>query len=165
MEAFYQTVATFCFTLLGLWWGVVQFQHSNWMSDPTWRRMAHSVHLSFVVPGVMSLGAQTAGDLKIIWRIMFVIACALSIVAIVYLSQATRTRAYRGWFLRYGRWLMVAVYALIALFAIAPELAANFGDTLTALQVEGLLFTVLIFLGVSFAWDLLAEPKDEMHSS
>ena len=42
MEAFYQTVATFCFTLLGLWWGVVQFRHSDWMADANWRRM-HAV--------------------------------------------------------------------------------------------------------------------------
>ena len=81
MEAFYQTVATFCFTLLGLWWGVVQFRHSDWMADQNWRRMAYSVQLSLIVPGAMSLGAQTAGEIKIIWRLVFLITCGLGIVA------------------------------------------------------------------------------------
>ena len=31
-DAFYQTVAGFCFTLLGPWWAVVQFRHEEWMS-------------------------------------------------------------------------------------------------------------------------------------
>ena len=52
MEAFYQTVATFCFTLLGLWWGVLQLRHDDWVNDPARRRMAYSVHLAFVIPGL-----------------------------------------------------------------------------------------------------------------
>ena len=28
-DAFYQTVAGLCFTLLGLWWAVVQFRHDK----------------------------------------------------------------------------------------------------------------------------------------
>ncbi len=160
MDAFYQTVATFCFKLLGLWWGVVQFRHSDWMADPNWRRMAYSVQLSLIVPGAMSLGAQTAGEIKIIWRLVFLITCGLGIVAQVHLAQATRDRPLRGWFLRYGRWLMAIVYAVIALIAFAPEIVQQIDPKLTALQIEGLLLTFVIFLSVSFVWDLLAEPKE-----
>ena len=64
MDAFYQTVAAFCFTLLGLWWAVVQFRHAEWMNNLRQRRAAYSVHLSFLVPGIMSLGAMIAGDVK-----------------------------------------------------------------------------------------------------
>ncbi|HZY41572.1 MAG TPA: hypothetical protein VFF59_06190 [Anaerolineae bacterium] len=160
MEAFYQTVATLCFTLLGLWWGVVQFRHADWMGDPNWRRMAYSVQLSLIVPGAMSLGAQTAGEVKIIWRLVFVVTCGLGIVAQVYLSQAARGRTYRGWFLRNGRWLMAAVYAVIAVVAFVPEIAQSIDPKLTALQVEALLLTVVVFLSVSFVWDLLAEPRE-----
>jgi hypothetical protein len=32
---------------------------------------------------------------------------------------------------------------------------------LTALQIEGLLLTFVVFLSVSFVWDLLTEPKEE----
>ena len=75
MDAFYQTVAGFCFTLLGLWWAVVQFRHAEWMRDLYQRRAAYSVHLSFLVPGIMSLGAMIAGDVKILWRLVFIVAC------------------------------------------------------------------------------------------
>jgi hypothetical protein len=48
---------------------------------------------------------------------------------------------------------------LIALVAAAPNLAGIFGGTLKPLQVEGLLLTLLVFVGVSVAWDFLAEPQ------
>ncbi len=159
MEAFYQTVATFCFTLLGLWWGVLQLRHDDWVNNPARRRMAYSVHLAFVIPGVMSLGAQTAGDIKIIWRLVFVVAGALGIIATVFLIRGTAGMG-RGWFARYGRWLAVGLYAVVVLFALVPTLIpALFGPDVKPLQIEGLLFTVIVFLGVGLAWDFLAEPK------
>ena len=117
--------------------------------------------LSLIVPGAMSLGAQTAGEIKIIWRLVFLITCGLGIVAQIYLAQATRVRPFRGWFLRYGRWLMAGVYAVIAVIAFAPEIAQSLDPKLTALQIEGLLLTLVVFLSVSFVWDLLAEPREE----
>jgi hypothetical protein len=161
MEAFYQTVATFCFTLLGLWWGVLQLRHDDWVNDPARRRMAYSVHLAFVIPGVMSLGAQTAGDIRIIWRLVFVVAGALGIAATVFLILGTQGQgAPRGWFTRYGRWLAVALYAVVVLLALFPAVVtALFGPEVKPLQIEGLLFTVIVFLGVGLAWDFLAEPK------
>ncbi|MFN8596387.1 MAG: hypothetical protein U0559_09425 [Anaerolineae bacterium] len=91
---------------------------------------------------------------------MFLVTCGLGIVAQIYLAQATRTRPYRGWFLRYGRWLMAFAYAVIAIIAFAPEIAQSIDPKLTALQIEGLLLTFVVFLSVSFVWDLLAEPKE-----
>ena len=159
MEAFYQTVATFCFTLLGLWWGVLQLRHDDWVNDPARRRMAYSVHLAFVIPGVMSLGAQTAGDIKVIWRLVFVVAGGLGIAASVFLILGTAGMG-RGWFARYGRWFAVALYAVVVLFALVPALIpALFGPDVKPLQIEGLLFTVIVFLGVGLAWDFLAEPR------
>ncbi len=160
VNAFYQTVATFCFTLLGLWWGVLQLRHDDWVHDPARRRMAYSVHLAFVVPGVMSLGAQTAGDIKLIWRLVFIVAGLLGIIAMVFLITATTGRgAPRGWFARYGRWLAVLLYAMVVLLAFAPGLATLFSPDVKPLQIEGLLFTIIVFLGVGLAWDFLAEPK------
>jgi len=162
MDAFYQTVAGFCFTLLGLWWAVVQFRHAEWMRDLYQRRAAYSVHLSFLIPGIMSLGAMIAGDVKILWRLVFIIACAFGILAMVFLTVGAakdggRTRG--GFFIRQGRWLTIALYALIALVAAKPALAGVFGGSLMPLQVEGLLLTLLVFVGVSVAWDFLAEPQ------
>jgi hypothetical protein len=166
MDAFYQTVATFCFTLLGLWWGVLQMRHAEWVNNLARRRMAYSVHLAFVVPGVMSLGAQAAGDVKIIWRMVFVVAGILGIAAMVFLIAATSGRTgMRGWFTQWGRWFSVLLYALIVLIAFVPTLVTRNAPNVTALQVEGLLFTVIVFLGVGLAWDFLAQPPDGVEAT
>ena len=162
MDAFYQTVAGFCFTLLGLWWAVVQFRHTEWMRDLYQRRAAYSVHLSFLVPGIMSLGAMIAGDVKILWRLVFIGACAFGVLAMLFLTVRTSTdsgKTHHGFFIRQGRWLTIALYVLIAVVAARPDLAGVLGGSLVPLQVEGLLLTLLVFVGVSVAWDFLAEPQ------
>jgi hypothetical protein len=159
-NAFYQTVATFSFTLLGLWWGVLQLRHAEWVDDAARRRMAYSVHLAFLVPGVMSLGALTAGDIKVIWRLVFVVAGTLGIVATVALMRAMPVAAESGWFARYGRWATVVVYAVIVLLAALPGLAPRLAPV-QPLQIEGLMFALLVFLGAGLAWDFLASPKRE----
>ena len=164
-DAFYQTVAGFSFTLVGLWWAVVQFRHEEWMSHPAWRRLVYAVHLSFMVPGIMSLAAMIAGDLKIIWRLVFVLASVFAILAMIYLTQVARAAsggvsvAYRGWFIAAGRWVTVALYALVAVVAIDTGLVKLIAADIKPLQVEGLLLTLLVFLGTSVAWDFLAAPK------
>ncbi|MCX6032865.1 MAG: hypothetical protein NT169_26715 [Chloroflexi bacterium] len=160
MDVFYQTVATFSFTLLGLWWGVLQLRHDEWINDPARKRLAYSVHLAFLTPGVMSLAAQVAGDVKIIWRATFVLAAVLGAIATVLLIRGSTGRETpAGWFTRFGRWLTAGLYVLVAVFAFEPTLANLFGGGMKALQVEGLLLTLLVFLGVNVAWEFLAQPK------
>jgi hypothetical protein len=49
------------------------------------------------------------------------------------------------------------LYAVITLVAIQPELVRTaFG--LEPLQVEGVVMTLLVFLGIIFAWALFTEP-------
>lgn len=159
-DTFYQTVAGFSFTLVGLWWAIVQFRHEEWMSHPAWRRLIYAVHLSFMIPGVMSLGALAAGDLKIIWRLVFVLASVFAIIALIILTQlAHAAGGIRGGLLAAGRWIMVLLYALIAVVAVDTSLVKLISPEIQPLQVEGLLLTLLIFLGTSVAWDLLAAPK------
>lgn len=165
-NAFYQTVAGLCFTLLGLWWAVVQFRHDEWMSEVRLRRMAYSVHLSFLVPGIMSVGAMTMGDIKLIWRLVFITAAAFGIVAMLYLiaGGAPAAGMRGGWRIQLGRLLTVALYALIGGVAVVPSVSTVFGAGLQPLQVEGLLLTLLIFLGASIAWSLLAAPRQQAQS-
>ena len=164
-NAFYQTVAGFSFTLVGLWWAVVQFRHEEWMGHPAWRRLVYAVHLSFMIPGVMSLAAMTAGDLKIIWRLTFTLASAFAIIAMIVLTQMARAASggvgttYRGWFIGAGRWVTVLLYALVGIVAIDTRVVKLIAANIQPLQVEGLLLTLLVFLGTSVAWDLLAAPK------
>jgi hypothetical protein len=157
-DAFYQTVAGLCFTLLGLWWAVVQFRHDEWMADIAHRRVAYSVHLSFLVPGIMSLGAMTMGDIKLIWRLVFISASVFGLAAMLFLI-ASGMPPLGGRLVPLGRWLTVLVYALIAIIAAAPNLTLLFAPELKPLQVEGQLLTLLVFLGASLAWSLLMAPK------
>ena len=55
LVAFYQTAAQLCFTLLGLWWLVLQTKYKEWINDSERRRMATSISLYFLLPGAMSL--------------------------------------------------------------------------------------------------------------
>ncbi len=61
VETFYTTVSSISFTLLGLWWVVVQGRET-WRMNPARRRMAYVVSLHFVLPGVMSILALVAPE-------------------------------------------------------------------------------------------------------
>ena len=158
MEAFYQTMSGFCFTLMGLWWAVVQFRHDEWMGDPNQRRLAYSIHLSFMVPGLMSLVAMAAGDMKIIWQVGFALAGLFGAGTMIFFVAGTNLKNAHGWVIRRARWLIIVLYVLVALLAINPALAQDLLG-LKPLQLEGLVLSLLVLLGVSCAWDLLAEPK------
>lgn len=155
MDAFYQTLISICFTLMGLWWAVVQFRHDEWMNDPDHRRMAYVVYLSFLVPGMMSMGSLVSGETRFIWQTVFVISAILGGAATLFMIQSVKKGIAHGWLFLAGRWIAVALYVLVAVFAIEPGLAAP----LKPLQAEGLLLSALIFLGVNFAWTLMAHPK------
>ena len=154
MDTFYQTVTTFCFTLLGLWWGVLQLRHDEWTTDPQRRRLAHSVYLSFLIPGVMSLGSQLAADARWVWQLVFLVAAVFGFLSTLFFIRAT---AAAPGLMNRARWLVPVLYGLVAVFAAFPDWAAIFG--LKPLQVEGLVLALLVFLGVNFAWAYLAEPK------
>jgi hypothetical protein len=157
MDAFYQTVTTFCFTLIGLWWGVVQFRHDEWMHDPNHRRMAYAIHLSFLIPGVMSLGSLVSQETRIIWQLAFVIAGALGGLGMFLILRMIQSPVARGWLFTWGKWIVLLLYALVVLIAILPDVTKPLN--LKPLQVEGLLLSILVFLGVSFAWEFTAMPK------
>ena len=69
VTAFYSIVAGTCFTLVGLWWNVVQ-SHKEWFEDETIRSLTAGVYASFLIPGVMSFGAQVSGTSQIIWQVV-----------------------------------------------------------------------------------------------
>ncbi len=158
LETFYTTVASLCFALLGLWWVVVQFKHDQWMVDPAKRRMAHDLSLYFILPGMMSLVSLLAGEVKILWRIGFGAAAILGAFETVAILLSNRGGASLLTPSQIGRWAVVALYVLIAVFAIDPSLAQTLGLGLKAIEVEGILISLLIFLGVNFVWAFFAEP-------
>lgn len=157
LDSFYAIVSGTCFALVGLWWGVVQF-NKNWLKNDETRALAGGIYLSFLIPGVMSLIAQVSGDNKLIWRATFVIAAALGMFFTVRLIMKTRTAPGPiGPFRRY-RWIVIVLYLLVLIFGAAPELADPLG--LKPLQVESILLSLLILIAHGLTWEFMTQPED-----
>src|SRR5258705_4198188 len=82
LETFYQTVAQLSFTLLGLWFLVLQTKYQEWIGSPTDRRMVTSIALYFFVPGGMSLFALLSAPSLAVWRAAFAVAGWVRTVAV-----------------------------------------------------------------------------------
>jgi hypothetical protein len=151
MESFYATVTSFEFVLMGLWWNVAQAR-PEWNRNLNQQRLSRAVYFSFLIPGVMSLAAQLGQNSRLLWQGAFLIAAIMGgATTALFLRETTGTG---GWFRRHYGWI-IAAYICIAVFAVRPDLALNFG--LQPLQVEGVLVSLLVFFGVSFAWELVTE--------
>ena len=149
VSGFYGVTAQVSFTLLGLWWVVVQFKHAEWTRSRRHRRMAYDVSLLFLIVGVMSLMAMVDPKGSALWRIAFGVGAILGGVETALLSPTLigSGRASRGTHL-----VTLLVYALVLLLAIDPRLPGQTGLHVKGLQVEGILVAMLLFLGVNMSW-------------
>ena len=160
LDTFYSTVSQLCFALLGLWWVVVQFKHEEWMRQPGKRRMAYSISLYFLLPGLMCLLSLLATDAKILWRLGFGIAGVVGAVDSVYMLVKGDANASPSGWLGIASWVVVPLYLLIVVIAFIPELGQVVG--LKALEAEGILVALMVFLGVNFAWSSFATPAQDV---
>ena len=158
LDSFYAIVSGTCFALVGLWWGVVQFNKS-WLRNDETRALAGGIYLSFLIPGVMSLIAQVSGDNKIIWRATFVIAAALGMFFTARLIMKTRNSAGPIGPFRRHRWIVIVLYLLVLIFGAAPELADPLG--MKPLQVESILLSLLILIAHGLTWEFMTQPEEE----
>ena len=55
-------------------------------------------------------------------------------------------------------WVVLPVYVAIVILALVPTIPADLGLALSAIQVEAILVSLVLFLGVQAAWILLVEP-------
>ena len=157
LDAFYRALATVSFTLLGLWWVVVNARYGRGAGAADERRHATGVVLFFLLPGVMCLIASINSELAALWRFAFGACALIGIVEIaLYLSsEGVRTAA--------GRALRLAglvLYALIALVASAPSLVAESGIGLRPPEVASILLVLLLFVGANLVWLGLTEPAE-----
>ncbi len=150
METFYATAAGLNFGLLGLWWVVVQFKYDAWLTDPARRRMAYDISLYFLLPGIMSLASLLATRETALWRVGFGAAALIGIIETARLLPALSSGGDRVGLI--SSIVTVAIYAVVLLVAFAPKLPSDLGMNLTALEVEGVLLTLLLFLGVNLVW-------------
>jgi hypothetical protein len=157
IDAFYQTVATVSFTLLGLWWVVLEVKARDLQTDARRRRNAYGVALFFLLPGVMSLISSVNSEHSALWRLAFGVTAAAGIVEVaLYMSTGGR-RALGPLVLRICG---VALYAFIAAFAIRPELVGDLGIDLAPREVEAILVALLVVVGVNLAWFGITESTE-----
>ena len=151
LEAFYEILSGICFALTGLWWTVVAGR-KDWVKDQEMRSLAGGVYASFLIPGVMSLGAQIGGDNKLVWRSVFIVAALLGMIFTTRLLARIRNFQKAGFFAR-SRWLVVLLYAVVLVFGLFPTLAAFTG--LSTIQVEAILLCIIVLSGHGLAWEMM----------
>ncbi|MFF9623939.1 hypothetical protein [Streptomyces griseosporeus] len=146
IATFYALFSTTCFTLVGLWWNVVQ-KHDDWMCDPAQRRVVAGVYLSFLLPAVMGLFAQVGGARQPqIWRAAFIVLAVVGCACTLRLLARTRGEG----FVARHQGAAALLYALIAVVGAFPELAGHLG--LRPIQAEALMLIVLVVLGHALVW-------------
>lgn len=157
IDDFYKTVSSISFTLLGLWWVVVQLRFQKGAGDPRARRHAYGVALYFLLPGVMTMLSAVNSDLNLLWRLAFGVTALLGVVEIVLYMRAGGARSAGP---RVLRGLALALYVLIAIFALRPSLAMELGLGMKPREVEAIFIGLLIVVGVNLAWFGVTEPDE-----
>jgi hypothetical protein len=155
---FYVAFAAVCFTLLGLWLIIVQTRHAEWRRTAVHRRRAYGIGLHFSLPGLMSLLSLVDPASTDLWRISFAIVAGGGAVVLALVRGPAPTRLGAVAYLA-----TVVLYLLVAIVAAAPGIVADLGLSARPLQIEAVLLTALVFLGVNVAWLLLfdeAQPSE-----
>lgn len=154
--AFYGTASGLCFTMLGFWWAVVTFRHTELTASHAGRRFAYLVSLYFLIPGLVSMLSLLTGD-GALWRVAFTAAGTAGFVSVVAAARfdaplgAIRTLARWSWF-------AMPLYVAIAVVALVPDIVRS-PMGLQPLQVEGYLIVGVMFLGSQLAWFLFMQSK------
>lgn len=154
LSSFYVLLAGTSFTLVGLWWTVVE-RRPVWRSDPIRRRLAGGTYLSFLLPGLMATFAQISPETPMMWRVSFGVCALVGLASTTQLLALERATTRPGPFRRF-RWLVAVLYLAILVLGVAPELARGLGWT--PLTVGGVLLVLLVVLGHGLTWDFLMEP-------
>ena len=144
-ENFYSTVTTVSFTLLGLWWVVIE-NRPDWRRDRRQRAVAFTGTLHFALPGAMSLLSIAAPDAALLWRASFAVAALTGLVGTVALAEASgRPTPARSPEIE---WVGIPIHVAILAFAAIPGLAKTLGLGVTDLVVEAVIVAVLLLFGV-----------------
>jgi cytochrome bd-type quinol oxidase subunit 2 len=149
-SGFFGVVSTVDFALLGLWWVAVQARPDLRSRKSKASRASYLVSLQFVVPGTAALLAQVDPQLTAIWRVSFAIAGLCGAVSILLLAPSLRAKG-AGLALKFLRLGAVPLYAIIAVLSVLPHFPPS-GAQISALQLEALIFCLMVLLGAQIAW-------------
>lgn len=153
VSTFYALFSATCFTLLGLWWSVVQ-RHEEWLRDPGLRSVVGGVYLAFLLPALMGLFAQVGGTgTPAIWRTSFVVVAAVGCVSTLRLLRAQGEAAVVTGPLMRHQWLVAVVYGLVALIGAVPELVSPL--QVAPIQAEAILLILLVVMAHGLVWEFM----------
>jgi uncharacterized membrane protein len=120
--------------------------------------MAYAVSLQFLIPGTVSLLSQVAPNVAYLWRTAFALGGAAGVVGIVRLVPIllrTHLRTAARLLIVVG----VPIHALIAVVAMLSDLRSALDIELSSLQVEAVLFCLLVLVGAQTAWIAAMSPN------
>ena len=154
---FYQTLSALSFTLLGLWTVVIELRLRAARTDIRERRHIYGVLLFFLLPGLMSLFA-IIDDSATWWRLVFGITASIGLAEIVlYFQSNDATPSTRDLVLRGAGFVD---YLLVILVALRPTIARDLDIGFTGIQVEAVLVTGLLVIGVHMVFFAIVERPE-----
>lgn len=151
-QDFYSTFATVSLTVTGLWMYVAQARFRDWIADRDHFRRASAVSVQLAFPGLMCLFALVDPASSGLWRLAFGVTSAAAVVLLVSLTRRSAGRWARA--NEIGNWVAVAIFACIALVAVAPD-AVHDAMSAAPRRMEFFLFCLLLFDGLVVAWMML----------
>jgi len=161
LGTFYSTMAQVSFTLLGLWWVVVQFKHSEWMARRRQRQMAYHTSLFFLLPGVMSLVALVSLTSHLVWRVAFTSAAVFGLIASILVLTSSKEDEHKSPSIMLAHTAGLVFYVLLIAVALVPTIPQDLHVHLTGLQAEATLLALVVFLGVNSTWLQFARLGNE----
>jgi hypothetical protein len=155
ISTFYALFSATCFTLLGLWWNVLQ-NNPEWTADSEERKAVGGVYLTFLLPALMGLFAQVGGEeTPTVWRVSFV-----AVAVVGFLSTIRLLRVMRYEHLDQPPWkyaVTLLIYLLVALIGAFPEVASPLD--LKPVQAEAILLILLVLVGHGLVWDFMVRAQ------
>jgi len=154
MTDFYGRFGSVSLTLLGLWLIVVQTRYQAWAVSVRDRRQATAVALIFGLPGAMSFFSLVDPTTPLVWRVSFVVGGAVGAAGLLCVV-INRSLCPSDPLVTIGLWAAGILYSSIAVIALiaGPLSRSRFG--LTPLEIEALLFSLMISVGAAVGWRLL----------
>lgn len=154
---FYETVSQVSFTVLGLWLVVAEGMRRREAQAVDWA-MAHAVSLQLALLGTTSLLSQIDPESTEVWRYAYGIGGVLT-AALVY-ARAVRGRSDTASVMGWTAIGLVAVNVATAVVAVTPNATlTELGSSLTALEMEALLVSLLVLLAMNLAIWLIFNPQ------
>jgi hypothetical protein len=156
VSTFYALFSATCFTLVGLWWTLLQ-ANPAWLREPATRRAVGGVYLAFLLPALMGLFAQVGGDeTPTVWRVSFVGIAVVGAVSTLRALAVSRADARPD---TLNRVAALALYVVVAVIGVAPEVAEVVN--LKPIQAEAVLLILLVVLAHGLVWRFMVNAPTE----